>query len=518
MIAAVKVQVVVDNRLRVGRLPEREQAALQREFTHRNPDRAKLERSVDALSRSKDAKQLRLSHALRGRLKGTAAAEWTWRLDASGLSLPRGGLARARSVLEELGHDLDVVDARTEGDSDLRVRTPLPGLEPRVDQRGVIDAVLEVEQGIVRSPTGSGKTVALMRAIVEAGLPALVIVSTGNLFDQWVRRLQTDLGLARRDIGEVGQGEMRIRPITVGMQQSLARPGVAERVAPHFGFLALDEIHLFAAKTFREVIDHFTARYRVGVSDSEKRKDKREFLLYDLVGPPIADVDRDELIDRGVILDVEVRLVPTAFRCAWWEALPEVERPTRWGELLDAMTGDDERNRIAADLAAQGARAGEQVLVFAHLEDQCKRLRADVAALEPRVGLFVARLKKEFQATLAGFLDGSCRVGVGTYKAIGTALDLPLASRGVAVTPIHNNQPFISQVKGRLCRAPEGKASAALYVLWDREVFGLAPVRNWVRWSRTSSVLAGGQWVEGRAYLRAASGEARVAREEAGDG
>lgn len=518
MIRGVKVEIVVDNRLRFGRLPERELLALQREFTHRNPERGKLARSIEALSRSRTGSSQKVLYALKARLKDEKAVIATWRVDEGKLSLPRGGLARARSVLEELEHELDVIDARTEGDPRLLVRPPRPGPEPRDYQRAIVDAILELEQGLVISPTGSGKTVALTRAIVEAGLPALVIVSTGNLFDQWVRRLQTDLGLSRRDVGEIGQGEERIRPITVGMQQALAAGGRAARLAPLFGFLACDEVDLFAAKTFREVIDLFGARYRVGASDDEKRKDRKEFYLYDAFGQRIAQVDRDKLVERGDILDVEVRLVPTAYRCSWWDELPEGERPTRWGDLLDAMTADTPRNRLAAELAAEGTRAGEQVLVFAHLEDQCLRLRADIAAIEPRVGLFVARLKKDFQATLVGFLEGSVRVGVGTYKAIGRALDLPLASRGVAATPIHNNQQAVNQVRGRLCRNAEGKGEASLYVLWDREIFGLAPLRNWVRWSRSSRVLVGGSWIDGRAYLKAATADARAAREEAGDG
>jgi superfamily II DNA or RNA helicase len=509
MIGAVKVQVIVDNRLRFGRLPEREVAALQREFTHRNPARGRLENSIAALERSKNPKQRSIAYAMKKQLRDEPPALATWAVDADGFSGPRGGLARARTVLEDLGHELDVVDARTQGDPRLLIRAPSKGPPPRDYQQAIVDAVLEVEQGLVISPTGSGKTVALMRAAVEAGLPTLVVVSTGNLFDQWVRRLQTDLGLARRDVGEVGQGDEKVRPFTVGMQQALATGGRAARLAPLFGFLGCDEVDLFAAKTFREVIDLFAARYRVGVSDSEKRKDGKHFYLYDAFGSRIAEIDRDELVERGDILDPEVRLVPTAFRCRWWEQLPEAERPTRWTDLLDAMTGDRARNELAARLAAEGARAGEQVLVFAHLEEQCLRLQADVAAAEPRVGLLVARRKKDFAATLAGFFDGSVRVAVGTYKAVGRALDLPFASRGVAATPIHNNPQAMNQVRGRLCRTAEGKRAAALYVLWDREVFGLAPVRNWVKCSRTSVVLGpGGEWVEGKAFVRAAKAEA----------
>lgn len=511
-----RVEVVVDSRLRVGRIPEEIADALRKEFTHRNPARARLEASVAALERSRNAKQRSTAYALRAQLKNEPPAITTWRVDPSGqLSLPRGGLARARSVLEELDCELDVIDARTEGDPELRHASRLL-VEPWDFQRGIVESVLEVEQGIVRSPTGSGKTLALEAAIAAVGLPTLVVVSTGNLFDQWVRRLQTDLGLRRVDVGAVGQGEERVRPVTVGMQQALCKADRARRLAPLFGFVACDEVHLFAARTFLEVIDWFPARYRVGVSDDERRKDRKEFLLYDVIGEPIADVKRRELEDRGFVLDVEVRLVETGTRLGWWEELPEQERPTRWTDLLLALGADAERNALLAGLAVEGAREGEQVLVFAHHEDHCLRLRAEVARAEPRVGLLVARLRREFSVCLAGLVDRSVRVAVGTYKAVGTALDLPLVSRGILATPIHNNRGLTQQVRGRLCRASEGKDVAVAYVPWDRRLFGLAPLRNWVRWSRTSRVLVGGEWEDGRAVLKREEAAARAER-EAGD-
>lgn len=515
----MKVPIIVDNRLRVGvRLPEDDVQALLREFTHRNPARAKLEKSVEALSRSKNPKHRGTFFALKAQLKSEPVAIPTWKLDGGELSLPRGGLARVRSVLEERGYELDVIDERTEGDPALRPVGLAHDVVLRDFQEHVAERVLEVEQGIVRSPTGSGKTTALIRCAVAAGLPALIVVSTGNLFDQWIRRLQTEVGLRRKDIGAIGQGEERIAPITVGMQQALYKGGRAARYGGKFGFIGCDEVHLFAAKTFLGVVDHFAARFRIGVSDDERRKDRKEFLLYDVFGAPIAEVDRDELVERGFILDVEVRLIETGFTCAWWEELSEQERPLRWGDLLDEMGKDAQRNALVARLAAEGARAGAQTLVWAHHVNHCLQIRADVAARDPRVGLFVGELKREFQATLAGFLDGSTRIGVGTFKAISTGIDLPSAGVGVVSTPIHNNRQTLTQVKGRLCRAPDGKTEAVLYVLWDRALFGLAPVRNWVKWSKTSRVLVGEQWVDGKAFVKQATAEERAAREAEEDG
>ena len=498
------LRIAVDNRLRVESLPDLIRAELKLAFRHTNPNRIKLERQIVTLQRSATPALRKRGYALAHQLEAEPVYLETWREDEQGLSLPRGGLDRAREVLWPHGYDLEVVDRRSLGDPRMRVeqRTELPLWD---FQKEVVAAVLEHEQGIVRSPTGSGKSRALMAAILAAGLPALIVVSTGNLFDQWSRRLQTDLGLRFEEVGMVGQGKFRIRPITVGMQQTLRQPMVRERLAPLFGFLGVDEVHQAGSPCFLEVVDYFPAKYRIGVSDSEQRKDRREFLLYDLFGEPIADVERDDLVDQGFILDVEVRLVPTDFHLPWWEQMPEQERALRWTDMLRELGRDESRNSLIVRLTEQCKP--EQVVVFCHHEEHCCVIASAVSAIgygtpdyRP-AGLLVARLKKEFQIGLKGLLDRSIRVAAGTYQAVGTALDIPKVSCGVAATPIHRNKQSCRQVSGRLCRISEGKAPPVLYVPWDKYLFGVAPVKAWAQWSRTVRVWSGTEWVDAKQYL-----------------
>jgi hypothetical protein len=143
-----------------------------------------------------------------------------------------------------------------------------------------------------------------------------------------------------------------------------------------------------------------------------------------------------------------------------------------------------------------------------------------VARTEPRSGLLLGGkdAKVEFERTRVGILAGEVRVAVGTYQAVGTGTDLPSLARGVASTPIHNNKPFLEQVKGRICRVSTAtaKSDARLYVLWDRAIFGLAPLRNLCRWSNVVKLKDAftGEWVDGHERLKQIQDDAKLEREK----
>jgi superfamily II DNA or RNA helicase len=506
------IEITVSDRVRVklSDLSPETTAALQKEFTHLNPARKKIDASIASLSRSSRSQQTqRVLRVLRAQQATEPLVQATWRTEQGILSLPRGGAARALSVLHDCGVTYEVFDERTEGTG------PRAEYKHRVELRSYqwesVEPLFEQEQGLVRAPTGSGKTEILIRLIVMARLPALVIVWTKSLLEQWLRRLRVGLQIPESEIGIIQGSTRRIRPITIGMQQTLWK--VAQEYRNVFGLVGADEVHRFASKTFMDVVDTFPARFRFGVSADERRRDRKEFLLYDTFGAVIGEAKKQQLVDSGAILDVEVVLVPTEFDRDWYQALDDAAKGQAFGRLIEEMGSDAKRNRIAVELASREVQQGEQVLLFAHRREHCRVLFADMAAREPRAGIFLGGQgdEAEFQRTLLGILDGSVRVAAGTYQAVGTGLDLPRLGRGVATTPVHNNRPFLDQVIGRLCRTSEGtgKKDARIYYLWDREVFGLAPLRNLVRWCSRVKVQVGGQLFDGRTYLKGQQDKSR---------
>lgn len=503
----MKVEIVVDSRIRlpVEGLPEDCLRRLTSSFEHDNPHRESLRR-MGVPFWNEPRTYLTWARLM---AKGARPPEVV-----EGLSFPRGGMGRVREALREFGVDWEVKDRRSRGT--IKGSIPDHQREPRAHQREAVQACVARHQGIVRAPTGSGKTSMGFMLAAAINLPTLVVVDSGGLFRQWVERAAEELGLHESEIGIIQGAKRRLKPLTIAMGQTLAKKGVDAKLARAFGLVICDEVQIAAARTFFSAIDPFEAKYRVGISASEKRKDKKEFLISDVFGDVIHESDRDELEDRGVIVDVEVRVVPTAFRADWY-GLSTGEGDARevdFDRLLKEMAADEAREALGLRLVAGEAGAGKQVLAMAHQVEHCTRIAAGSTARGYPAGYLIggAAYKLEFERTASGMRDGTCQVGVGTLAAVGKGIDLPSVSRSVMFTPIAGNKQAFGQARGRVGRSAAGKADARMYVLWDRDCsFGPQHLRNMLAWNRRVVVLEGGEWVDGREYSRRHFGRTRAA-------
>lgn len=510
------IPIVVDSRLRipVSVLPPETVDALKAEFTHDNPDHAKERRRLDARRWSK------------GKPTKSPEKRETWREEGDDLTLPRGGLARVRAILDEHGIAVRWIDRRSEGTGPCPVGYVFaPHIENVRFQLDMVDAAKKTQNCILRGPTGSGKSSVAARLAIAVGLCTLVLVQTRELFEQWKRRLVADLRLREDDVGIIQGSKARIRPITIAMVQTFAKK--ADKFRGVFGLVVFDEVQRAAAETFYPAVDACDAKYRVGISADERRKDRKDFLIYDVFGKVTADVDRKTLIRDGFIHDVEIRLIPTSFEALWYVALTNEQKQDDgvFNRLVQEMAENAERNKIVADLAVADARAGRTLLVFSHRVAHCAELRAMIVERESRVGMFVgdAKYRTESDETSAGLRNRTIVCAVGTYQAIGTGVDVQHADRGIAVTPIHSNRQGAGQVRGRLCRIDRSprptKTDAILSVLWDRRVHGLVPLRNFLRLNDGNVKVRrdDGTWEDGRAFLKRAEADEEQAKQDARD-
>ena len=258
--------------------------------------------------------------------------------------------------------------------------------------------------------------------------------------------------------------------------------------------------------TFDLSIEGAECFFANGLLVHNSRADGKEFLVYDLFGGVAHQVSQDDLIADGAVLDVECRVVPTEFRADWYVDQRDRGLPPDWNRLLDEITRDDARNALVVDLAVEEA-ATHQVLVLSQRVEHCQRFDAALSARAIPCDLMLGgdEWADRFDATKEGLASGRLRAACGTIQAVGTGIDMPALSRAVLATPVGSNRQLYGQIRGRLARP--GKDDAVLYVLWDRHVQGLSPLKNMLRWNRTVVVRSDdGSWVNGREYLRRLDG------------
>lgn len=533
------VPITLDSRIRIpiASLSREAISALKAEFTHDNPDFVREQNLAKARGWARSG--ILPTYETWTETGGNNSWSTPDQLEARRkyieesapheLTLPRGRFAQIRDLLALHGYTSAISDRRTEGDPSLRHdgRYRLaPHIVPAPFQIEARDKAAEVQNCILRAPTGSGKTCFAELIIAALGLPTVVLVQTDELFKQWVRRSNSELGVPTDEIGQIKGKVCKVKPITVASVQTFAKH--VEKYKRTFGVVIFDEVQRAAANTFYPAVDGLDAKYRIGISADERRKDKKDFLIYDLFGKVALEVDRRRLIDDGFILDTEVRLVQTEFEAPWYVKLSSFARQSEqvFTKLLAQMTKDKNRNALAVQIAAEQMRQGHVSLVFSHRVEHCFDLRARILEHDHRVGIVVGepKYKQESNETLQQIATGKVIAAVGTVQSIGTGIDIPAAARGIATTPMHSNRQQAGQMRGRICRVDRQaldlqlagrlrrtpKTDSILYVLWDRKVHGLVPLRQWLRINDGNVTVydpSTGKTEPGRAFLKQAERE-----------
>ncbi|WP_224335956.1 DEAD/DEAH box helicase [Haloprofundus halobius] len=406
---------------------------------------------------------------------------------------PRSGVARApasryaqlRRVLDERGVDCD---DRVLSDTSLDLSTTY---DLREYQRDALDAWLSNSQrGILELPTGSGKTVVAIAAMVELGVPTLVVVPTIDLLEQWRRELETEFDIP---IGQFGGGEQIREDITVSTYDSAYLR--ADEVGGEFGFVVFDEVHHLGGEGYRDIGRLLAAPARMGLTATFERPDGAHEVIEELVGRKVYDVSVDELAG-GHLADYAIRRVEVELTDEERERYEDAQgtfvdylrtanitfRSGSDYQRLVKRSGNDPRAREAL-LAKQRARdimmnADEKVRELGRILDRHRDDRVIVFTAHTDL---VYRLSERFLLPAITNETGAPerreilrRFRDGTYSRVVTAnvldegVDVPDANVAVVLSGSGSEREFTQRL-GRILRPKEDGQTATLYELVSAE-------------------------------------------------
>ncbi len=331
-------------------------------------------------------------------------------------------------------------------------------------QKTVVEAMMPKHFGTLSAPTGSGKTVMAMAMIAERRQPALIIVHTQDLADQWVKRIESFLNIPEADVGRIGGGKKSIGThITVALVQSLYK--CAGEVAPHIGFLIVDECHRCPSRTFTEAVSLFDSKYMMGLSATPWRRDNLSKLIFWHLGDVQYTIDKNELVDSGDILPAQILVRPTEFKA-------HHDPAKAYSKMLAELTADDPRNRlIASDVAIEAKKTDGICLVLSDRKQHCETLRAILTfghkiAAEVLTGDVDAGQRAQILKELA---EGNIKVLIATGQLLGEGFDCPNLSSLFLTTPIRFSGRVLQYI-GRVLRPSPGKKQARIFDYVDVHV------------------------------------------------
>lgn len=340
-------------------------------------------------------------------------------------------------------------------------------------------------RGVVVLPTGAGKTRVAIAAILETGLPTVILCPTRALAATWVSELERWIG---GPIGLVGDGERRIDRITVMTFESAYRH--MDTYGDRFGLLVVDEVHHFASGARIEALEASPAIARLGLTATlaplTSAQEERiaevvgrvvfELCFSDLVGTHLAPVRVQRVAVR---LDSEERASYDAmmgpfreFARSFFAAYPGADYESMTRALSRSPDGRlaIESRAKAAELAAfpRAKRRLTTHLLGAHRVDKSLVFTAFAAnaydvARENLVPVITGETPvAERREILARFAVGRYR-SVVSARVLNEGIDVPDARVAIIVAGALGRREHIQRI-GRVVRPAEGK-QALVYEL-----------------------------------------------------
>ena len=435
-----RVKVQISNKLTITDAPESLERAIRERLTFENPAFREAERL--------------------GRWTGNIPEVLTfYRWEEDSLVLPRGCIRQLLGMAKREGIRYELIDHRR--------------VLPQVDftfqgnlrpfQQEALEAILSRDFGTLSAPTGSGKTVMALAAIAKRRQPALVIVHTKELMNQWIDRIDSFLGIPSAEVGIIGNGKRTIGlRVTVALVQTLYR--CAQQLSPHVGFLIVDECHRAPSRTFTEAVSAFDSRFVLGLSATPWRRDRLSKLIFWHVGDMVHEIGKAGLIKTGDVLPAEVIIRETDFR-------PYSDPQSEYSAMLSELTEDAGRNTlIAQDVAGEARNGGGIVLVLSDRKAHCEALQELLGRQGIDARLLTGNLGNgERRRVVEDLAAGKVDVLVATGQLIGEGFDLPTLSSLFLATPIRFDGRVI-QYLGRVLRPATGKDRARVFDYVDVKV------------------------------------------------
>lgn len=219
-------------------------------------------------------------------------------------------------------------------------------------------------RGLIKLPTGGGKTEIFIGLTRVLPVEWLMVVHRSDLVGQAAERFQLRTGetAGRFENGYWRRGSANVTVATfqsIWWHMSRKSPGVKELVS-EIEAVMVDEVHAQPGTTFYKVTQRLTkARYRFGMSGTPlDRGDRDNMRTIGAIGPIVYKVPIKMLQKRGLLAESVIRMVR-------FEQYGNPE--SNWAETYrDLVVRSVERNQLVVDIAL---RAEKPAFIFVeHLE------------------------------------------------------------------------------------------------------------------------------------------------------
>lgn len=298
--------------------------------------------------------------------------------DQNGHTFLSGLLKKVESMLRGQGLTYTIIDKRTPVEFKRKIKTK--NIESRPYQDRVHQACLNNYCGIVKSATGSGKSIMIARLIADTNIKTMVMVTGVDLLYQLHHLLEEKLGVK---IGIIGDGKANVKKINVcsvwtaatalgkkyealddedrtkskkEMVSSKNKSKITKAIK-EAELVVFDECHMIATRTIQDINTACqSAYYKFGYSGTPWRDDGADILIESVCGDTIVEVTASELIKDGFLVQPTIHFIN----------VPEIGKSSNnYHSIYKEYIVDNEvRNNKIINSARKLVESGRKVLIL----------------------------------------------------------------------------------------------------------------------------------------------------------
>lgn len=377
------------------------------------------------------------------------------------LKVPVGSFPEIRRYMEDQGLEVQVKSLAHE-----RPIRPIKFTgKYRDGQIAAIKAMMKFKRGILKAPPRSGKTVMGSSLVCQLEQKTLILASQRD----WLMGFQetfigsdtqpplTNLKKSRIKLCKT-LDDFKNHDVCLATVQTFYSPGGEKLLAAirdMFGVILVDEVHTSAADKYAQIMAKLSARYVIGFSGTPERKDAKEVLVENIIGPVIYEMKTERM-------QPHIRLTRTGYVKSYKGQVP-------WAKMVSSLENDKKRLTCIAKQALKDIADGHMVLIPTAQVKPIKKLVALINELAGKTVAyeFTGGLKKPLRDQyIQDAREYKIKCLVGTQKILSVGINIPRASC-LYETVLSSNLPNAQQRMARVLTPMEGKPTPIIRFFLD---------------------------------------------------
>lgn len=343
----------------------------------------------------------------------------------------------------------------------------IPRITLREDQNKALKTALTIQRGVIKEPTGTGKTILQMGIMSAIEGNILLLAHTSAIVNQTFEKLR-NVGW---DCAQIGGGmgyydfDTMIadckKIIIVATIQSFAKLNV-DNLATFFDAVIVDEAHRVSSfdGQYAKVLGNLIAPIRLGFTATLPTKTSAKLALEAFLGNLISEQTINEAMEKEILAVPKIKIIKSRYR----NSIRDVKK---YADVYQAGIVDNlSRNKQIVKIVKSHKEKGQTTLIFVNKIKHGNNLKEVFLKENIRVPFVNGKMENEKREIIKKSLIRKKRKIVIATIAWREGVDIPtldvLFNAGGG-----KDELGVLQTIGRALRRTEEKDSAIIYDMFD---------------------------------------------------